>query len=217
MNPALRTASNVGHVEAYRSVSAVTPFEVLSWNPAGTTADELVTTAANAAITISSLADVAGTSASPGSPPASDPTNGIFTFPRREGTLAQFRFFGTGADNATGIAYIYGWDMLGCGMSTLDQKVQWTPVYLHTLTFTLSAKVGIANGILGANIRYADTINVTRQGSLPPNQGRVIGLAAGGDEGIADFGTDALGFQFLTVMLNRNGSATRVGFAHRML
>jgi hypothetical protein len=59
------------------------------------------------------------------------------------------QFFGTGSDNDTFDARIYGWRL--CGST-------WMPQILLEITATLSGAVGISGGALSASERYADTI-----------------------------------------------------------
>lgn len=211
MNTALATMQNKGMTPGTRLISSVGPMTV-----AADTTGAIVTTY-NTAPTISALADIIGSDTTPPVPLATDLSVGRWTIDRGEGTLMAFRFFGVGSDGHTGSAYIIGWDYLGSDATGYRNMVQLSPVYLCAADFTLGAKTGIASGIITASHLYADTISVTRQGSLPPNQVRVIGLAAGGDNGICDLVVDILECRHISVILNKGASATSVGFAYRML
>lgn len=210
-NRALSALTNLGHIEATRLTSAISPIIV-----GADTTGAIVTTNATAP-TIANLADVVA-NANAGGPSwtNSDASAGVFSFQRREGTIGHFRFFGVGSDGNTGSAYIIGWDAMGCDRGTYADLAQLTPVYVGSVDFTLGSKTGVANGILTASHKYADTISVTRQGSMPPNQIRVVGLAAGGDNGICDIAVDMLDFVAATVYLTK-GTCTSVGVAHRMM
>jgi hypothetical protein len=85
-----------------------------------------------------------------------------------------------------------------------------------SVDFTLGSKAGVASGIITSSHLYADTISVTRQGSLPPNQIRAVGLAAGGDNGICDIAVDQLDYVAWTVWLTK-GTCTNVGVGYRSM
>lgn len=68
------------------------------------------------------------------------------------------KFFGAGADNTTGGARVYG--VRPCRNSA-NAVVSFTHTLLAQYSFTLSADVGVADGLVSATERYADTITRT--------------------------------------------------------
>lgn len=74
------------------------------------------------------------------------------------GQLLMLGFVGEGADNATIDARIWLNMAIRSPHPGYENLVQHTPVFALEVRATLSAKVGIASGIITADQRYADTI-----------------------------------------------------------
>jgi hypothetical protein len=70
---------------------------------------------------------------------------------------AVILIYGTGADDATGKARIYG-------ISPVEDEntdtVQWVPVLLASVSFVLSTAVGASGRAIGSSERFADTITL---------------------------------------------------------
>lgn len=67
------------------------------------------------------------------------------------------KFFGTGADNTTGACRVYGYREVVRNVAGTVTRSH-TPILLWGGTFTLSARVGVASGVVVDTERYADTI-----------------------------------------------------------
>lgn len=109
---------------------------------------------------------------------------------------------GIGGDNESGAFRVWVWRRI-VAPNRSKGPVQWLKTLLCQGTFTLCTKVGIAGGILGATVRYADTISISNDRSLGPDQVRLLQGTA--DESPAMLVVDTLG-QLVEIEGTRNGS-----------
>ena len=112
------------------------------------------------------------------------------------------KFFGVGADNTTGSCRVYG--LKKCRDVT-NNLTSYTHVLLCDVAFTLSARTGVASGVVAASERYADTI--TRTTGIENVSDQI--LSPTGDVP-AHLLVDAKGCRWLKVEPITGGSATSV-------
>lgn len=97
---------------------------------------------------------------------ATEPSTGIL---RNTGRFPFVRLFpfGAGSDNQTGSLQIIGWTQQGTINSSgvLVTNGIWTPTVIGRADFTLSTSVGVANGLVTASGRFADTITLGTVGA----------------------------------------------------
>ena len=117
-----------------------------------------------------------------------------------------FKFFGTDADNETGGCRVYGLKKV---RDVAGGLTSYTHILLADVTFTLSARTGVASGVVGASEFYADTI------------ARVTGVENVSDQILSPTGdvpahllVDAKGCRWLKVELITGGSAASVNALH---
>lgn len=75
--------------------------------------------------------------------------------------------FGGGNDNTTGSLQIVGWTQQATinAAGAITPNGQWVPTIIGRADFTLSTSVGVADGLVSATERYADTITLGTVGA----------------------------------------------------
>lgn len=113
--------------------------------------------------------------------------------------------YGEGADDATGSVRVYGVAPVHAMVASVPAAVGWTHVLLGEFAVTLSTARGIAGGVVDADDRYADTIEMTTGVASVTN---VITSPTGNEP--AHVVLDMRGFRYLLFTTSTGGSATNL-------
>lgn len=133
--------------------------------------------------------------------PQSNAATGRYVWRAPKGSLLQVQMIGQGADNATGIMRIWGWE----GVLLPSNEVQWCRKLLWDGSGTLSNDVGVAGGNPDANTRYADSFTTTTDRTL--RDSAVISPTAA-DDHRADLTIDTEGRPYIEFEISCNGAGT---------
>lgn len=191
-----------------------------SWKNLGTTtyntAFGAVSTVADVLCTYPKTGDRTGTV------PATDTALGKFVYPggddSLEGQVVDILFYGTTTTNQTFSAQVWLWHSIRQDSASDPNKTvieQWFPLCLYTtMTITLSARAGIAGGIIDASSLYADTIGspvVDRSGN--PLGFQTTQAAGAPDDAIATLNNIDVGrAKKIMILVTRNGgTAASIG------
>lgn len=161
--------------------------------------------------TSSAFPTIINTTTDPVSVDSTTPTSNAIVLSAADSNLA-LSFFGTGADNSTFEAQVWGWSRL---LSTDSAQVPlWKPTFLIQVQATLSTSVGVALATQIATERDADTIATS---------GSVTGLTSGfynilspANNVIATLVLDTLGFERVGIYF-KTGTATACNAGVRTL
>lgn len=141
--------------------------------------------------------------------PTSDVSAGRLIIGPAGQSLLRLKPVGVGADNETGDFRLWLWERIN-NPAASKGPVQWSKNLLAVGSFTLCAKVGVAGGHVPATARYADTITLSSDRSLLPDQVRIL-QASAPDDSPASLVIDPLG-QILEVECRRNTIATSLNW-----
>lgn len=194
-----------------------------SWKNLGTTA---YNTAFGA---LSTVADVLCTypehGTRTGTVPATDTSIGKFVYPAGDdvlqGQVVDALFYGTSASNQTFSAQVWLWHTLRQNSGTQpDETVleQWFPLCLYTtMTITLSARTGVAGGIISDTQFYADIIGTPTADRSGNPLGYQTSQAPGGagDDAIGTLNNIDVGKakKIMFLLTRSGGSAATCGVA----
>lgn len=147
--------------------------------------------------------------------PQSVLAEGRLIFTPAAGSLALLAFFGTDAEDETGTGRVWAWHQFHVNGSSVSQ---WSRYLVCEFEITLGAKVGVAGAPVSDSHLWADTIEITKNGGLGPNQCRVLGRDVAGtvtaDGNQQYLAIDMLGAAFGEVELSMDGgTAASIGVA----
>jgi len=120
-----------------------------------------------------------------GSHPQIDQAGGLAVWTPDPGNWDHYAFYGAGADDDTGGFIIGGVEAISPPHDAIQaagtRGRQYDLVPLVVGTFTLGTRVGPAStSPISSAMRWADTITITDDRSLPPNGVRLLGPGSGG-------------------------------------
>lgn len=141
--------------------------------------------------------------------PAGDVSAGRFIVGPQAGSIVRLFPLGIGADNETADFRLWLWLRINDPSRTAG-PVQWMKNLLAVGAYTLCAKTGVSGGIVSNSARYADTVNISVDRALLPDQVRVLS-ASTPDDSPASLVVDTLG-GLLEIETRRNTIATSVNW-----
>lgn len=118
---------------------------------------------------------------------------------------AEFLFFGEGSDTNTFSARIIGWSQIQTAGGTFvpPEQILWVPTVLVEVSVALSLQTGVANKVLNASQRFADTITLVGTTAVA---GVDVNITSPANDTIARMYVDLWGFQKLEVTFDMTGA-----------
>ncbi len=127
-----------------------------------------------------------------------------------------FMFFGAGSDTNTGACRVIGWSKIITapqGTFVDDNNTLWVPTVLAEFAYALSLQVGVANAVLTASDRFADTITLT---GTTANAGVDVDVVSPANDTIGRVFLDLQGHQKVEFSFHTNSSSTNCNALYKL-